>query len=147
MRIINRTATYDYNIDERFEAGIKLTGPEVKSVKGGRASLSGAFVKIIGSEAYLVNAQIQPYIYARVENYNPQRTRKLLLNKKEIISLKTKLESANLALVPLSMYVKHGLVKVEVGLGRGKKQYEKRATIRKREQKRELERLYRGKVV
>lgn len=146
MRIINRLATYDYTISERFEAGIKLTGPEVKSAKTGRASLTGAFVKIVGSEAYLINAQIQPYLYARVENYDPKRTRKLLLNKKEIISLKNKLESANLTLVPLCLYIKHGLIKLEVGVGKGKREYEKRETIKKREQKRELERIYRGKV-
>jgi len=146
MKTINRSATYDYTISERFEAGIKLTGPEVKSAKTGRASLTGAFVKIVGSEAYLINAQIQPYLYARVENHDPKRTRKLLLNKKEIISLKNKLESANLTLVPLSIYVKHGLVKVEVGLGKGKRQFEKREAIKKREQLRELDRQYRGKL-
>lgn len=146
MKISNRSAFHDYTVLDRLEAGIKLLGPEVKSVKGNRASLAGAFVRLIGSEAYLVNAQIQPYIFARVENYDPRRTRKLLLSKKEIISLKGKIEGANLTLVPLSLYTKHGLVKVEVGLARGKKQYEKREMLRRRDQLRELEREHKGKV-
>lgn len=146
MKIFNRSAYHDYTILEHFEAGIKLTGPEVKSVKGNLVSLTGAFVRLIGSEAYLVNAQIQPYIFARIEGYDPRRTRKLLLSKKEIIALKGKIEGANLTLVPLSLYTSHGLVKVEVGLAKGKKQYEKRETLKKRETLRELERDYRGKV-
>jgi SsrA-binding protein len=146
VKIFNKKATYEYTITERFEAGINLTGAEVKSVKGGHAQLEGAFVRIIGSEAYLVNAQIFPYIYARPEGYDPKRTRKLLLHKAELIRLKSKLEGANLTLVPLSWYTKGPLVKLEVGLARGKKQYEKREVKRKEDQRRELERDYRGKV-
>ena len=146
MRILNRSAHYDYVIGERIEAGIKLTGPEVKSIKGNRAALTGAFVRIVGSEAFLVNAQIQPYMFARVENYDPRRTRKLLLGKKEIITLKSRADTENITLVPLSLYEKHGLIKVEIGIGKGKRQYEKRETIKKREEKRELARTYRGKV-
>lgn len=146
MKIINRSATFDYTIGERIEAGIKLTGPEVKSIKTNRASLTGAFVRIVGFEAFLVNAQIQPYEFARVENFDPRRTRKLLLGKKEIITLKSRADTENVTLVPLSLYDKHGLIKVEVGVGKGKKQYEKREKIKKRTEKRELERQYRGKV-
>lgn len=146
MKIVNRSVFHDYTILETFEAGIKLTGPEVKSVKGNRASLQGSFVRLLGSEAYLVNAQIQPYSFAKIENYDPNRTRKLLLSRKELITLKSKIEGANLALVPLSMYTSHGLVKVEVGLARGKKQYEQRDQLRKKDQLRELEREHRGKV-
>lgn len=146
MKIINRSAYHDYTILDRFEAGIKLTGPEVKSVKGSRMSLTGAFVRIIGSEVYLVNAQIQPYLFAKIENYDPRRTRKLLLDKKEIIALKSRIEGAVLTLVPLSAYTAHGLVKVEVGVGRGKKEYEKREKIKRRDELRELARTYRGKV-
>lgn len=146
MKIINRSALHDYTISDRLEAGIKLTGPEVKSVKGNRVSLTGAFVRIMGTEAYLVNAQIQPYIFARIENYDPRRTRKLLLSKQEITALKGKIEGANLTLVPLSLYTKHGLIKLEIGLGRGKKQYEKREVLKKKDALRELEREYRGKV-
>lgn len=146
MKITNRSAYHDYTILEHFEAGIKLTGPEVKSVKGNRVSLTGSFVRLIGNEAYLVNAQIQPYIFARIEGYDPRRTRKLLLSKKEIIALKGKIEGANLTLVPLSLYTNHGLVKVEVGLAQGKKQYEKREKLKKETLKRELERYFRAKV-
>lgn len=146
MRIFNKKATYEYTITERFEAGVALTGAEVKSIKGGHAELTGSFVRIIGSEAYLVNAQIYPYIYARPEGYDPKRTRKLLLHKAELIRLKSKLEGANLTLIPLSWYTKGPLVKLEIGLARGKKQYEKRESKRREDQRRELERDYRGKV-
>ena len=146
MKILNAEALHEYTVIERIEAGIKLIGSEVKSVKGGHVSLKGAFVRLMGTEAYLVNAHIYPYTFARIENYDPQRTRKLLLSKKELISLKGKIDGQNLALVPLSLYTTHNLIKVEVGLARGKKQYEKREVIRKRDQKRELEREHRGKV-
>lgn len=137
---------FDYNILEKFEAGIHLTGAEVKSVKGGHMSLDGAFVRIIGSEAYLVNAQIFPYPNARTENYEPRRTRKLLLHKKEIIALKTKTEQSGLTLVPISCYTtshrrevvvgqshasnKAGLVKLEIAIARGKKKFEKREALK-----------------
>lgn len=146
MRIFNKKATFEYEILERFEAGVNLTGAEVKSIKGGHAQLTGAFVRIIGSEAYLVNAQVFPYIYARPEGYDPKRTRKLLLHKAELIRLKSKLEGANLTLIPLSWYTKGPLVKLEVALARGKKEYEKREGKRREDQRRELEKDYRGKV-
>lgn len=146
MKITNAKAFHDYTLLERFEAGIQLTGAEVKSLKGGHAKLSGSFVRIVGSEAYLVNAQIFPFIYARPEGYDPRRTRKLLLHKKELHSLKGKLAGANLTLIPLSWYTRGPLVKLEVGLARGKKQYEKREAKRKADQRRELEREYRGKI-
>ncbi|TSC53109.1 MAG: SsrA-binding protein [Microgenomates group bacterium LiPW_16] len=145
MKVTNRRAYHDYHILERLEAGIHLTGPEVKSVKGGHISLEGAFVKIAGSEAYLINAQIYPYPHARLENYDPRRTRKLLLHKKEIIALKSKIQSG-LTLVPLSCYTKQGLVKIELALARGKKRYEKREALKKRDLERELEEELRGKI-
>lgn len=146
MKIVNRRATHDYTILNRFEAGVRLMGSEVKSLKGGHAKLDGAYVRIIGSEAYLVGAQIFPYMYARPEGYDPKRTRKLLLHKNEIISLKGRLDGANLTLVPLFWYTKGPLVKLEVGLGRGKKEYEKRETKRREDQRRELEVEFRGKI-
>jgi len=145
-KIFNKKATFDYEILDRFEAGILLTGAEVKSLREGHAQLDGSFVRIIGFEAYLVNAQIFPYEYAQPEGYDPKRTRKLLLHKREIISLKGRIEGANLTLIPTAWYTKGPLVKLEVGLARGKKQYEKREKKRKEEQKRELERDFRGKV-
>lgn len=146
MKIMNRKATFDYDILDRFEAGVHLVGIEVKSLKGGHASLDGAFVRLIGSEAYLVNAQVFPYAYARPEGYDPKRTRKLLLHKRELVSLRSKVEGANLTLIPLSWYTKGPLIKLEVGLARGKKQYEKREAKRRADQQRELDQEFRGKV-
>lgn len=149
MRIVNRRAYHNFQILDRFEAGIKLTGPEVKSIKGGRIKLERAFVKIVGSEAYLVNAHIPPYPFARQEGYDPNRTRKLLLHKREIIALKTKIEQKNLTIVALSCYTtsrKRGLVKLELGLAKGKKRWEKRELIKRRDIEREVERELRGKI-
>lgn len=146
MKIVNRKAYFDYEITGRLEAGVNLLGSEVKSLRGGHAKLDGSYVKIIGSEMYLVGAQIFPYIYARPEGYDPARTRKLLLHKKEIVSLKSKLEGAKLTLVPLSWYTKGPLVKLEVGLARGKKEYQKREKKKREDQKRELEVEFKGKV-
>jgi len=148
MKITYRRVYHDYHILEKLEAGIHLTGPEVKSVKGGHMSLEGAFVKIVGSEAYLVNAQIHPYPHARppAGGYDPRRTRKLLLHKKEIIALKSRTQQGSLTLVPLSCYTKQGLVKLEIALARGKKKYEKRDALKRQDLERELEEELRGKV-
>jgi len=146
MKIANKKAFFEYVILDRFEAGIQLSGAEVKSLRGGHGTLEGSFVRLIGSEAYLVNAQIYPYIYARPEGYEPRRTRKLLLHKKEIISLKSKLESDKLTLIPLAWYTKGPLMKLEIGIARGKKQYEKREAKKRADIKRELELEYRGKI-
>lgn len=146
MKIFNKKATFDYTILDHFEAGVVLTGAEVKSLKSGHAQLDGAFVRILGLEAYLVNAQIFPFLYARPEGYDPRRTRKLLMHKKELLSLKSKIDGANLTLIPLSWYTKGPLVKLEIGLAQGKKQYEKRDVKKKRDQRRELEMEFRGKI-
>lgn len=145
-KILHKRAFHDFEILETLEAGIVLNGAEVKSVKGGRMSLEGSFVKIIGSEIYLVNAQIFPYPYARPEGYDPRRTRKLLLHKKQIIALKTKLASAKLTLIPLECYNNEGFVKLKIGLAKGKKEYEKREKLRKRAIEREVQRTWRGKI-
>jgi len=146
MKIVNRRAFHDFNVLEIYEAGINLIGAEVKSIKGGKMSLDGAFVKIIGSEIYLVNAQIFPYPYARPEGYDPKRSRKLLLHKRQIIALKSKLATARLTIIPLECYNSHGLIKLKIGLAKGKKEYEKREKIRRRDMDREVERELRGKV-
>jgi SsrA-binding protein len=146
MNIANKKAFHDYTILERMESGIQLTGAEVKSLKSGHATLDGSFVRVVGGEAYLVNAQIFPFIYARPEGYDPRRTRKLLMHKQELLSLKSKTEGANLTLIPVSWYTKGPLVKLEIALARGKKQYEKREAKRREDQKRELERDFRGKI-
>lgn len=147
MKIVNKRAYHDYNILEVYEAGISLTGPEVKSMKGNRMSLEGAYVKIIGSETYLVNAQIHLYPYTRPEGYDDKRSRKLLLHKKEIIALKTKLASSSLTLVPLECYNSHGLVKLKIALAKGKREFEKREKLRRKDIDRETLRVLRGKDV
>ncbi|MDP2649661.1 MAG: SsrA-binding protein SmpB [bacterium] len=146
MKITNRKAFFDYEIFERFEAGINLIGSEVKAIKEGHADLSGSFVRIIGSEAYLVNAKIFLYEYSRLDDYDPRRTRKLLLHKNEIIALKSKADGSNLSIVPLSFYTSHSLIKLELALGKGKKVYEKRQRIKKKDELRELEIELRGKI-
>jgi len=139
MKIINKRAFYDYRILERLEAGINLNGAEVKAVRLGHADLTGSFVRIMGSEAYLINAKIFPYQYARPEGFDERRTRKLLLHKKEIIALKSKSEGQNLALVPVSLYTTKSFIKLEIALGKGKKQYDKKESIKKKDIQREVE--------
>ena len=139
MKITNKRAFFDYQLSDRFEAGINLYGSEVKAVRLGRADLTGSYVRIIGSEAYLVNAKIFPYQSGQIENYDERRTRKLLLHKSEIIALKSKADGSNLVLVPVAIYLKHGFIKLEIALGKGKKKYEKREAIKKRDIKRHIE--------
>lgn len=144
-KIINKKARFDYEIIETFEVGMQLIGAEVKSLRSGRMSLEGSFVKVIGSEVYLVNAQIFPYPYARPEGYDPKRTRKLLLHKREILALKNKLGLARLTLIPLACYNQHGFFKLKIGLVRGKKEFEKREKIRRKDMERDIQRDLRGK--
>lgn len=139
MKIVNRRATFDYEIRERFEAGINLLGSEVKAVRLGQVDLAGSHVRIIGSEAYLLNSKIFPYKYGRPEGYDERRTRKLLLHKKEIIALKSKMEGEGLTIVPLSLYTKRGLIKAELALAKGKKKYQKKQAIKKRDIQRDIE--------
>jgi SsrA-binding protein len=136
----NRRARHDYQILERFEAGIALTGSEVKSLRAGRASLNEAFARAHGSEVWLENMHIPPYEQGQKRGYDPLRARKLLLHRKEISRLVGKQKEQGLALIPMRVYFAHGLAKVELGLGRGKREYEKRQSIAKREHEREMER-------
>lgn len=141
MKIFNRKFRRDYREIERFEVGIVLTGAEVKSVRAGRIRLDDGFVKIIGSEAYLMNADISIYQFARPQGYDPKRTRKLLLHKKEIIRLKTKISSsAGLTVIPISCYNKTGLIKLEIALAKGRRGQEKKRVEKDRETKRQEER-------
>jgi len=140
MKITNKKARYNYQILDRYEAGIALAGAEVKSVLAGHIRLEEAFVRIIKGEAYLLNAHIPIYQAARPQDYNPTRTRKLLLHKNQLISLGTKISQKGLTLVPLACYNKHRKIKLEIGLARGKKQYEKRTQIKKRELQQEIAR-------
>lgn len=131
---INKRATFDYEILERFEAGIVLSGQEVKSIKTGHISLAGAFVTLKGGEAWLTNSHVPPYKMAgKVVDYEPTRPRKLLLRKQELSSLYGKIKQKGLTLVPTRVYTKGNKIKLEFGIGRGKKKYEKRETIKRRE--------------
>jgi len=146
MKIIYKRANYDYFLKDRIEAGINLYGYEVKAIKQGHADLTGSFVKIQGSEAYLVNAKVFPYEYASLKDFDQSRSRKLLLHKKEIIALKSKTDGANLVIVPISMYTKNGLIKVELGLGKGKRKFEKKEAIKRKDLQRQTEEELRGKI-
>ena len=140
---VNRRAYHDYFIDEKYEAGVMLTGTEVKSVRGGRANLRDGFVRIDGSAAWLENVHISPYAQGNLMNHDPLRTRKLLLHKKEISSLIGKVRQKGYTLIPLRIYFARNHAKVEIGLGRGKRQYDKREAIAARDAKREIERAMR----
>jgi SsrA-binding protein len=137
----NRRARHDYHIEETFEAGMVLTGAEVKSLRAGRASLSDAYGRVAGSELWLENLHIPPYEHGTSQRgYEPKRPRKLLLHRREIARLIGKTQERGLTLVPLRLYFVRGLAKLELGLGRGKRQYEKRRAIADREHRREMER-------
>jgi len=137
----NKRAYFDYEILERYEAGIELFGFEVKAVKTGHISLKGAFVIIKDGEAFLVNATIPPYQPNNTpKDYDPSRTRKLLLKKSEIKSLIGKQKQKGLTLVPLKAYNKRGKIKIEIGLAKAKKKFDKREKIKEREFERERER-------
>ena len=139
MKIDNKKAFFDYTLLDKIEAGINLTGQEVKAIRLGHVDLSGSFIKLIGSEAYLVNAKIYPYEFARTENYDSKRTRKLLLHKKEIISLKSKIEGSNLTIVPVSMYNTLTRIKLEIAIGKPKKEYDKKEIKKKKDIDRQIE--------
>jgi len=128
----NKKAKFDYEIVESFEAGIVLSGSEVKSVRTGGANLTGSRVTIREDGAYVVGINIQKYKFDSSEEYEADKTRKLLLHKGELVSIQTKMKSAGLTLVPVKLYNKGGLVKVEIALVRGKKKFEKREVLKKR---------------
>jgi len=140
MRIFNRRVRFDYHLLEKFEVGIVLTGAEVKSVKESKIKLEESFVRLADDGAYLVNAHISPYRHARSESYEPTRSRRLLLHKKEILSLAKKIESKGLTLVPVSCYTKKGKIKLEIALARGKRKWDKREAIKRRDLEREVKR-------
>ncbi|MFT4105952.1 MAG: SsrA-binding protein SmpB [Lacrimispora sp.] len=136
----NKKAYHDYFIDEKYEAGIELAGTEVKSLRMGKCSVKESFVKIEKGEIFVYGMNISPYEKGNIFNKDPLRVRKLLLHKIEIKKLEAKITQKGYTLVPLQVYLKGSLVKVEIGLARGKKLYDKRDDIAKKDQKRELER-------
>lgn len=144
-KIINRKARYNYEFLEKFEAGLVLTGAEVKSVKNGRIKLDDSFVRIDQhQEAWLTNAHIPPYLFANNKNYNPTRSRKILLHKNEILSLLKKMEGKNLSIVPVSVYTKRGIIKLNLALARGKKQWQKKEKKKQHDLQIEMERELRN---
>ncbi len=136
----NRRARHDYAIQETLEAGIRLTGDEVKSLRGGRASLTDCYARVRDGEAWIEGMHIPPYEQGDVKRHLPTRPRKLLLHRREIARLASQQQEERLAIVPLRVYFTHGIAKVELGVGRGKREFEKRQSIAKRESQREIER-------
>jgi len=145
MKIYNKSAPKKFALLNKYQAGISLLGSEVKAIRQGHLDLSSSYVKIMGKEAFLINAKIFPYKYSRVENYQEDRTRKLLLHKKEILAIKSRLETGNYTLVPVSIYTKNNNFKLEVGLAKGKKKHEVRKDAKRhaieRAQEREMKEL------
>ncbi len=143
----NRKAYHDYSIEETIEAGIQLLGTEVKSLRDGKANLKDSYVLIKDSEVILLNCHISPYSHGNILNHDPLRTRKLLLHRKEIERLRGKMQQKGYTLIPLKIYFKGPYAKVEVGLAKGKRQYEKRETIKEREAKRDIEKAMKRRVL
>ncbi len=142
----NKKAYHDYFIEDTYEAGISLAGTEVKSLRMGKCSLKESFIRIERGELFVYNMHISPYEKGNIFNKDPLRVRKLLLHRYEINKLSARVEQKGYTLVPLRVYFKDSLVKVEVGLARGKKLYDKRDTIAKRDQQREAEREFRARI-
>lgn len=136
----NRKARHDYHIDDTFEAGMVLTGTEIKSIRAGRVNLRDSYATVKDGELWLLNAHIAPYDQGTYANHEPRRPRKLLMHRREINRITGKLQEKGFTLVPLRLYLKNNLAKVELGLARGKKQYDKRAALRQRETRREIDR-------
>jgi SsrA-binding protein len=141
MKIINKKASFEYELFDRLETGIMLTGAEVKSAKSGHVSLSEAYVRILQNQLFLINATISPYKFAANPDYQPQRTRKLLAKKNEILALVKKIEAKNLTLVPVALYTKNNRLKLEIALARGKKEYEKREKKKRDDLEREKQKI------
>ncbi len=147
MKIVaqNRKAFHDYFIEETIEAGMVLTGTEVKSLRDAKANLMDSYVLIKDNEVFLFNCHISPYTHGNIMNHDPVRTRKLLLHKKELMKLQAKAAQKGYSLIPLKIYFKDGRAKTEIGLAKGKKQYEKRETIKQKEADREIQRAMRSR--
>ena len=139
----NRKVFHDYQVEDRVEAGISLLGSEVKSLRQGSGNLSDAYVLFRDGEAWLINAHIAPYARATHENHEPLRERKLLLSRRELRKLSAKVRERGYSLVPISMYFRGPWVKVELGLGKGKRKHDKRTALKEREDRREMDRAAR----
>lgn len=136
----NKKARFSYQIEEKFEAGISLVGTEVKSIREGRANITEGYCTIDNGELFLDDVNIGPYTYGNINNHDPMRRRRLLMHKREIQRLRSKVVEKGYTLIPLTMYFKNGIVKVLVGLGKGKKLHDKREATKQREAEREIRR-------
>ena len=143
----NKKAYFDYFIEDKYEAGIELFGTEVKSLRMGKCSIKESFIRIERGEVYVYGMHISPYEKGNIFNKDPLRVRKLLLHKREIMKLSGAIAQKGYTLVPLSVYLKGSLVKVEIGLAKGKKLYDKRETQAKKDQRREAEKEFKVKIV
>src|SRR5690606_9835581 len=142
---VNKKANFDYAIEETIEAGIVLKGTEIKSIRSGKVQIRDAFVLIRNNEAWISNMHISPYEQGNIHNHDPLRSRKLLLHRKQINMLVGKIKEQGYAIVPLKLYLKDGFAKVLIGIGKGKKLYDKREDLRKKEAKRDMERAFKAK--
>ncbi len=144
VNILNKRARFDYEILERYTAGIVLTGSEIKSIRLGKASIAESFCEFQGHELFAINTNIEEYAYSRSFSHAPKSERKLLLNKKELKSLQKSVQNKGLTIIPLKLFTNEkGIAKLEIGLCRGKKNYDKRETMKERDTKRDLDRLKR----
>ena len=143
---VNRRARHEYAVEETLEAGIALTGTEIKSIRAGRVNLAEAYARIERGEAWLIGAHIAPYEQGNRNNHEPTRTRKLLLHRDQISELVGRTQAKGFTLVPLKLYIRNGMAKLEIGVARGKKDYDKRRTIAERDARRELERSTKERV-
>lgn len=141
----NKRAYHDFIIEEKFEAGMVLTGTEVKSLRLGKGNINDAFAQVKAEEAFLNNLHILPYAFGNRENHDPDRMRKLLLHKKEIVKLFSKIREQGYTIIPLRLYFKNGLVKVELGLAKGKKLYDKRDDLKKKDHERDMAQAMKGR--
>ena len=140
MEILNRKAHHDYFIDETYECGIVLTGTEIKSIRKGMFNLKDSYAKIEDGEIFIYSMHISPYEQGNRYNHNPERVRKLLLNKKEILKMSDKIKKEGYTIVPLELFLSHGFAKLEIGLAKGKKLYDKRESIAKKSIDRDIAR-------
>ena len=143
---LNRRARHDYAIEQTLEAGLVLTGTEIKSIRAGRVNLAEAYARIEKGEAWLIGAHIAPYEQGNRNNHEPTRTRKLLLHRDQISELVGRTQAKGFTLVPLKLYIRNGMAKLEIGIARGKKAYDKRRTIAERDARRELERSTKERI-
>lgn len=141
----NRKASHDYSIIDTIEAGIVLKGTEIKSIRAGRINLKDGYATIRNGEIFLQNVHISPYEQGNVFNHDPVRTRKLLMHKKQIARLVGEIKSSGYTLIPLKVYIKDGYAKVLIGLGKGKKKYDKREDLKRKDQKREIDRAMKAR--